>query len=336
MAMEGGRVVQQRNHQAAHDPVLVKPVARPQRPAMNQDPVATARRYMMTRPVLFGTLLGLLILHWALPSAFDLGTMALILGMYLLAVGSGGLEAARLSGTGGDRRRQERLAEDALRRAGKLQSHLDPCTATDDVVNRILASGTDPRHMVVDAANEVEDALRAVYRHYSEAERMAGTSIGIDLPLAIEVQEMIYRGLLPIDVWETAEPILSLRDMASAPRCQISQQVATDMARATQAIILRVQALGIKVQTNRTPVAWLRFDADEHVDEPDVDDQHDGADGDTDREARGSEAPLSADGQLAGGDRLGASIARDPVGTDAARRDPRPRQGVPGPSNPRN
>jgi hypothetical protein len=277
------------------------------------------------RPVLFATLLALLLLHVVMPAWFDIGTLGLLLAIYLLAVGSGGLEAARLSSAGDGRRRQERLAEDALRRAGKLQSHLDPCTATDDVVNHLLASGADPRRMVIVAANEVEDALRAVYRHYAETERLAGTSNGTDLPLIFEVQELIYRGLLPIDVWETADPIFGLRDLASAPRSQVSQQVATDIARATQSIVLRVQSLGIRLQTSRSQPVWLRQETDYREDEP----LYDGAD--LEREPRSVETLRAGDGLALDGDRLGASGMREPIAAETTWRELRQRQGLPEP-----
>jgi hypothetical protein len=289
------------------------------------------RRYLMMRPVLSAALLVLLILHWAFGSVFDLATLILVFGMYLLAVGSGGLEAARLSGNGGDRRRQERLAEDALRRAGRLQSHLDPCTATDDVVNRILSSSNDPRLMVIVAGNEVEDALRAVYRHYSEADRMAGTTNGTDLPLTVLVQELIWRGLLPPDAYDTAEPILSIRELAREPRSQITPQVASDIARASQAVILRVQSLGIRIQPNRTPLAWLRHDANGHDDDL----LHDRA-ADHDFSEDSKHAQRIVDSEVVGedvhvldGDNLDAPILREPVTSEAARRELRTRQSAP-------
>jgi hypothetical protein len=321
--------VQQPDHPVTHDHVPVMPVVHRSRAMNAADLMPEIRRYMMMRPVVFGTLLVLLLLHLIFSTVFDLGTLFLLLGVYLLAVGSGGLEAARLSGTGGDQRRQERLAEDALRRAGRLQSHLDPCTATDDVVNRILASGNDPRRMVIVAGNEVEDALRAVYRHYSEAERMAGTSNGTDLPLTFLVQELIWRGLLPPDVYDTSEPILSLREIATVPRSQISRSVATDIARATQAVILRVQSLGIKIHPNRVPLAWLRHEtleendplddglvgrADEHNGEP----EHHEADG-----------VSLEDGHIVDGDRLEVPMLKEPVVPEPVRRELRPRQNLP-------
>jgi hypothetical protein len=283
----------------------------------------------MLRPVLFGTLLVLLLLHLIASSVFDLGTLVLLLGIYLLTVGSGGLEAARLSGSGGDRRRQERLAEDALRRAGRLQSHLDPCTATDDVVNRILASGNEPRRMVIVSGNEVEDALRAVYRHYSEAERMAGTSNGTDLPLPFLVQELIWRGLLPPDVYDTAEPILSLRDVALAPRSQIMPQVANDIARATQAVILRVQSLGIKLQTNRVPLAWLRHDPVEHDNDSLYESTTEPVDeGRREFDGVAAEPAAVEDGQALDGDHLDAPTLKEPVASEAARRELRPLKNI--------
>jgi hypothetical protein len=320
--------VQQLDHQAPHEANPGTPVVRKPRTVSGADLLPEIRRYLMLRPVLFGTLLLLLLLHLIASTVFDLGTLVLILGIYLLAVGSGGLEAARLSGSGGDRRRQERLAEDALRRAGRLQSHLDPCTATDDVVNRILASGNDPRRMVIVSGNEVEDALRAVYRHYSEAERMAGTSNGTDLPLTFLVQELIWRGLLPPDVYDTAEPILSLREIAGAPRGQITPQVAHDIARATQAVILRVQSLGIKIHTNRAPLAWLRHDI------ADSDPLFESATelGDEDRpehEGTAGEAASVDDGQALDGDHLDAPTLKEPVASEAARREFRPVRNAP-------
>jgi hypothetical protein len=321
--------VQQPDHPATHDPVPVIPVVRSSRAMNAVDLMPEIRRYMMMRSVLFGTLLVLLLLHLIFSSVFDLGTLFLLLGVYLLAVGTGGLEAARLSGTGGDQRRQERLAEDALRRAGRLQSHLDPCTATDDVVNRILASGNDPRRMVIVAGNEVEDALRAVYRHYSEAERMAGTSNGTDLPLPFLVQELIWRGLLPPDIYDTSEPILSLREIATAPRSQIARSVATDIARATQAVILRVQSLGIKIHPNRVPLAWLRHETLEDDDPLDeiaptrVDELE------SEAASHESDGVSNDDGRIVDGDRLEGPMLKEPVVSEAARRELRPRQNVP-------
>jgi hypothetical protein len=214
----------------------------------------------MLKPVVFGALLIFLVLHFIAGTVFDFTTFLVLACLYLLIVGSWGLEAARLSGTGGDIRRQERLAEDALRRGGRLQSLLEPGSAADDVVNRILASGSDPRRMVIVAGNEVEDALRAVYQHYSESERTAGTSNGTDLPLSFLVQELIWRGLLSPDIYDTAEPILALRDMAYEPRTRVEGRTATDVARATQAVVLRVQSLGIEIHPRRTPLAWMRTD----------------------------------------------------------------------------
>jgi hypothetical protein len=187
--------------------------------------------------------------------------------------------------------------------------------------------------MVVLAGDEVEEALRAVYGHYSEAERMAGTANGTDLPLVFEVQELIYRGLLPPDVWDTAEPILTLREIAMAPRSQISSQVATDIARATQAIILRIQSLGIKFHASRVPLAWLRHDGDyvddsssassrEHVIE--VEREHDPQVGDL--------APAD-DGEIVDGDRLGSPLLRAPVASEASRWELRPRPGVQEPTD---
>ncbi len=317
--------MQQPDHPARRDPATAGPVVHRQHAEAGADLLTTMRRYMLMRPVLFGTLLVLLVLHWMAPSAFDMGTLLLLLGIYLLAVGSGGLEAARLSGSGGDRRRQERLAEDALRRAGRLQSHLDPCSATDDMVNRLLAATTDARRLVILAAEEVEDALRAVYRHYTEAERMAGTSSGTDLPLIFQVQELIYRGLLPPDVYETAEPILTLRDIAAGPRSQISQQVARDVARATQAIILRIQSMGIRIQTVRAPLTWLRHDVDEADDDPLRDAQRD-------LEQRAAEPVL--DDEPTNAAYFGATAAKDRVGQDPVRRDARPRLGTPTSTDP--
>jgi hypothetical protein len=114
--------------------------------------------------------------------------------------------------------------------------------------------------MVIVAGNEVEDALRAVYRHYSESERTAGTSNGTDLPLTFLVQELIWRGLLSPDIYDTAEPILALRDMAIEPRARIEPRTATDAARATQAVVLRVQSLGIEIRPRRTSLPWTRTD----------------------------------------------------------------------------
>ncbi len=313
--------MQQPDHQGRRDSAVVNPVVSGQHARTWTEVLAGARRYMLLRPVLFSTLFALLVLHWVAPSAFDLGTLILLLGIYLVAVGSGGLEAARLSGSGGDRRRQERLAEDALRRAGRLQSHLDPCSATDDVINRLLASTTDPRRLVILAADDVEDALRAVYKHYTEAERMAGTSNGVDLPMIFQVQELIYRGLLPPDVYETAEPILALREIAQGPRSQITQQVARDVARVTQAIILRIQSMGIRIQPARAQLMWLRHDVDEADDDPMRDSQRE-------QELRGADMAPPDDANPANPAYLAASVAKDRTGQDAAWRDPRSRLGA--------
>jgi hypothetical protein len=226
--------------------------------AAGGDLLLEIRRYLLMRQVVLIGVALLLILHWIFPAPFDWTTMVLIAVLYALLVGSGGLEAARLSGTGGDLRRQERLAEDALRRAGRLQSHLEPGTATNEVLERILASGQDPRRAAILAGNEVEDALRAVYRHFAENERLAGTATGAELPIVFMVQELIWRGLLAPDIYDTAEPVLALRDMALTPRVQIEPGTASDAARAAQAIVLRVESLGIEIRPRRVPLAWMR------------------------------------------------------------------------------
>lgn len=239
-------------------PVDPKPRALPRSMlALGPDLLLEIRRYMMMRQVLFGCACLLLLLHLILPAALDLGSILLLAGIYLLAVGSGGLEAARLSASG-DQRRQERLAEDALRRAGRAQSHLEPGSATDEVATRILASSDDPRRALILAGNEVEDALRAVYRHFSESERLAGTTSAAELPLQFMVQELIWRGLLAPDIYDTAEPILALREMAQGPRAQIRPQTAGDVARAAQTVVLRVQSLGVDIHPRKAPLAWMR------------------------------------------------------------------------------
>jgi hypothetical protein len=232
-------------------------VHKPQLPS-GSDLLPEIRRYLMMRRVVLIGVCVLLILHWVFPGFMDFTAVLLIACVYALAVGSGGLEAARLSGTGGDQRRQERLSEDALKRAGRLQSHLEPGTASDEVVQRILAGGDDPRRAVILSGNEVEDALRAVYRHFAENERLAGTSTGADLPLTFIVQELIWRGLLAPDIYDTAEPVLALRDLAQTPRVQIEQRTANDAARAAQAVVLRVESLGIEIRSRRVPLAWMR------------------------------------------------------------------------------
>jgi hypothetical protein len=267
----------------------------------------------MTRSVVCGVVVVLLLLHLVAGKVFDLGTLLLLAVLYALIVGTGGIEAARNSGAGSDARRQERLAEDALRRAGRLQSHLDPCTATDDVVNRILASSTDPRKMAILAGNEVEDALRAVYRHFSEAERMAGTSNGTDLPLTFLVQELIWRALLSPDVYDTAEPILALRELAMSPRASIQPRVATDIARATQAVVLRVQSLGIDIHPRRVPLSWLR-EPQEEAAEPGERNHADQVPQPAERELFEPE-----DGDVIDGDRLDPAEAREPVVSREAR-----------------
>jgi hypothetical protein len=254
-------MVQREDHRSGTEPPAGSLLDPGQHNQPGESLLAEVRHYLMLKPVVCGALLLFLILHFIAASVFDFTTFLVLAGLYLLLIGSGGVEAARLSGTGGDVRRQERLAEDALRRGGRLQSLLDPGTATDDVVNRILASGSEPRRMIIVAGNEVEDALRAVYRHYAAAERTAGTTNGTDLPLSFLVQELIWRGLLSPDLYDTAEPILTLREMALEPRTRIELRTATDVARATQAVVLRVQSLGIEIHARRTPLAWMRTDA---------------------------------------------------------------------------
>lgn len=310
------------------------PQASGPRPLPSLDWLPEVRRYLMMRPVVFGGVLVLLVLHLVAPGAFDLATLLLLSCLYLLVIGSGGLEAARLSGAGGDQRRQERLAEDALRRAGRLQSHLEPCTATDDVVHRILASGEDPRRMAILAGNEVEDALRAVYRHFSEADRMAGTSNGTDLPLPFMVQELIWRGLLSPDIYDTAEPILSLREMAMAPRAAITPQIASDVARATQAVVLRVQSLGIEIRPQRRPLTWLRDESEPVMQaEPEAEPEQ------VIPSYPHSESPVplddvqaGEDGQIVDGDRLEIGVIREvkePVAREIGRREARHRPPAP-------
>ncbi|HVA88719.1 MAG TPA: hypothetical protein VNL71_02650 [Chloroflexota bacterium] len=277
------------------------------RPITGGDLLPQLRRYLMTRSVVCGVVVVLLLLHLVLGKVFDLGTLLLLAILYALIVGTGGLEAARNSGAGSDSRRQERLAEDALRRAGRLQSHLEPCSATDDVVNRILASGGDPRRMAILAGNEVEDALRAVYRHFSDAERMAGTSNGTDLPLTFLVQELIWRALLSPDVYDTAEPILALRELAMSPRASIQPRVATDIARATQAVVLRVQSLGIDIHPRRVPLSWLREPLEDEA-EPVAPDHAEETPEPSDLELFGPD-----DGDVIDGDRLDPTETREPV-----------------------
>jgi hypothetical protein len=302
--------VQQSDHLTRSDAAPLAPVE-PQPRTLPKVDWQEARRYLMMRPVVCGALVVLLLLHLVWPARFDLATLVLLGGLYLLAIGSGGLEAARLSGAGGADRRQERLAEDALKRAGRLQSHLDPGTASDDVVHRILAGGGDARRTVILSGNEVEDALRAVYRHFSEAERLAGTSNGTDLPLPFLVQELIWRGLLPPDIYETAEPILSLREMAQSPRAQISPQIAGDAARATQAVVLRVQSLGIEIHPQRRQLTWRREEPEsEPPSAPETP---------LPAEPAAAEPDLLEDGQIVDGDRLNLSLAAEP--TEASERD---------------
>jgi len=104
----------------------------------------------------------------------------------------------------------------------------------------------------------VEDALRAVYRHFSETERLAGTTSAAELPLQFMVQELIWRGLLAPDIYDTAEPILALREMAQGPRAQIRPQTAGDVARAAQTVVLRVQSLGVDIHPRKAPLTWMR------------------------------------------------------------------------------
>jgi hypothetical protein len=283
------------------------------RPINGAELLPQIRRAMMTRSVACATAVVLLFLHLVFAKQFDIGTLLLVVVIYALIVGSGGLEAARDSGSGGDVRRQERLVEDALRRAGRSQSHLEPSSAADDVVNRILAGGSDPRRMVILSGNEVEDALRAVYRHFSDAERTAGTSNGTDLPLTFLVQELIWRGLLSPDIWDTAEPILALRDLAMLPRAVVQPHVATDIARATQAVILRVQALGIDIRPRRTPLSWLREPVSDESEDRTLKPHADGT------ESVAAEEIEQEDGDIIDGDRLDLTAVREPVASRETR-----------------
>jgi hypothetical protein len=325
-------------HSDQPDPAGSPPQANPPmlRPLAGVELLPQVRRYLMTRSVACVVVVVLLILHLVFANVFDIGTLLIIAVLYALIVGTGGLEAARDSGSGGDFRRQERLVEDALRRAGRSQSHLEPGTAADDVVNRILAGGSDPRRMVILAGNEVEDALRAVYRHFSDAERTAGTSNGTDLPLTFLVQELIWRGLLSPDIYDTAEPILALRDLAMLPRATVQPAVATDIARATQAVILRVQALGIDIRPRRVPLTWLRETPSDNHDQQAPSDHHDqqAPSDNHDQQAlehdAGSVEPEPADltpvevidledGDVIDGDRLDPAETREPVVSREAR-----------------
>lgn len=302
-------------HSDQTDPAAVsvpQPGGMTRRSINGEELLPLLRRYLMMRSVVCGVVVVLLLLHFIFGKVFDLGTLLLLVLLYALIVGAGGLQAARDSGVGGDARRQERLVEDALRRAGRLQSHLEPCSATDDVVNRILASGSDPRRMVILAGNEVEDALRAIYRHFSEAERMAGTSNGTDLPLTFLVQELIWRGLLAPDIYDAAEPILDLRQLAMAPHAGVQPRIASDIARATQAVILRVQSLGIEIHPRRVPLSWLREPLEPEAAEPahqateDLNEKPDAAQG-------------LDDGDVIDGDRFDPAEAREPVVSREAR-----------------
>ena len=261
----GGCIVQQSDRPARTDPAPVRPVVRKAGLALGPELLIEVRRYLMMRPVVFGGLVLALLLHWFVPGAFDIATILLLAALYLLVVGAGGLEAARLSGAGD--RRQERLADDALRRAGRLQSQLEPTSATDEVYARIASPGAGPSQVAIKAGNEVEDALRAVYRHYAEAERVAASTNGADLPLTFMVQELIWRALLEPNIYDTAEPILALRDLALTPRTQIQPQVAHDAARAAQSVVLRIQSLGIEIHPKRQPLAWLRGESTTETDQ---------------------------------------------------------------------
>jgi hypothetical protein len=185
--------------------------------------------------------------------------------------------------------------------------------------------------MVILAGNEVEDALRAVYRNYSEAERMAGTSNGTDLPLTFMVQELIWRGLLSPDIYDTAEPILSIREMAMAPRASISAQTASDVARATQAVVLRVQSLGIEIRPQRRPLAWMREDQEPEPDASTEPEQEPPVTIYSQPEPSQPSLDVQAaeDGQIVDGDRLEMGLAREvkePVARETGRRESRPRQ----------
>jgi hypothetical protein len=163
---------------------------------------------------------------------------------------------------------------------------------------------------------------------------MAGTSNGTDLPLTFMVQELIWRGLLSPDIYDTAEPILSLREVAMAPRAAITAQTAGDVARATQAVVLRVQSLGIEIRPQRRPLAWMREDPGPEA----------GATPQPDAEvpiplypqAEPPETPVDAqaaeDGQIVDGDRLDIGLVREvkePVARESGRREGRPRQSPP-------
>lgn len=257
--------MQQSDRPARTDHPPVRPVVRKPSIALGPEMLIEVRRYLMMRPVVLGGLVLALLLHWFVPGVFDVATVLLLAAIYLLAVGAGGLEAARLSGAGD--RRQERLADDALRRAGRLQSQLEPASATDEVYARIASPGAGPSQVAIKAGNEVEDALRAVYRHYAEAERVAAGTNGSDLPLTFMVQELIWRALLEPNIYDTAEPILALRDLALTPRMQIQMQVAHDAARAAQSVVLRIQSLGIEIHSKRQPLAWLRSESTPDLDQ---------------------------------------------------------------------
>jgi hypothetical protein len=75
--------------------------------------------------------------------------------------------------------------------------------------------------------------------------------------------------------------------MALEPRAAILPQVAGDAARAAQAIVLRVESLGIQIHPRRAPLAWLRQDGEVAADpalsppaplEADEDEEPSGAD----------------------------------------------------------
>jgi hypothetical protein len=157
---------------------------------------------------------------------------------------------------------------------------------------------------------------------------MAGTSNGTDLPLIFQVQELIYRGLLPPDVYETAEPILTLREIAEGPRSQMAPQVARDVARVTQAIILRIQSMGITIQPARAPLTWLRHEGDEADDDTQRDGQRD-----LDLRAADAASPEDLD-PLSAGYFASSAVPRERVGPETARRDVRTRVGTPSTTDP--
>jgi hypothetical protein len=97
------------------------------------------------------------------------------------------------------------------------------------------------------------------------------------------------------------------------PRAVVQPHVATDIARATQAVILRVQALGIDIRPRRIPLSWLREPAPDEPAEHALKDHADGTD------SIAAEELEQEDGEIIDGDRLDMADIREPVASRETR-----------------